>query len=183
MANGLATFLKRITEPSAPAVGKASLYIDDSGAVPKPKLKDDDGTVYGFESIYGSEFNIASKHTSTPETNNQTTPVTYLSLNYLSVTKPAGSQYTIEVNYIWNYSATNNDFVARVLLDGVPLQEDHRQEPKDTSQQQRYIGARKFLISDTQILTSGTIEFEYATDSNGANARIFECTIELKRVK
>lgn len=95
----------------------------------------------------------------------------------------------IEVSYRWTYDNATNDFVSVVHLDGVQLESEHRQEPKDPggtgangegTDQSMYI-VRKFYIP---AMTAGahTIELFYAAGSVGVTASIGEVMIKVVTV-
>lgn len=101
---------------------------------------------------------------------------------------PAG-RYKIVVSYGWNHNSTTNDFVARVLSDGVQLDNEHQQEPKDaagsfgttSSNQKHYTTRIFFVVFNTD--ASHTITLQYKSSSSGVKSSIWDAKIEFWRIK
>jgi len=103
-------------------------------------------------------------------------------INITTSSKPAG-RYLILWSYAWNHDANDNDFVARIKIDG-STKMNHVQEPKDsggssfsgTGTDQRLRAAGQILcqfatsVSHTiklQFSTTGEVNFDSSSDEEG----------------
>jgi hypothetical protein len=181
MANGVITFLKRLTAPSAPVTGKASLYIDDSGTIPEAKLLDDDGTIYPFKGVYGSYY--VYNQNLNPATNTTTTPQAYVSTAYSGL-DPAGI-YEVEATITYGYSSGQRDFIGELNISGTGtvtgVVKTIRTEPKDSGADQRFPGISKIVLTGAE-LGAGTAIFQYYAQQAGDTARMFDGLITITRV-
>lgn len=94
--------------------------------------------------------------------------------------------YEICLSYLWNHNNAGNDFIGTFQLDGVELDENHIQEPKDSSgtdpsgSDQRHVASRR-VISD---LTSGvlyTFTFNISSSSSGIASSVWDSRMTILR--
>lgn len=179
MSDGTLNFPLRTVAPSAPAVGRAKIWVSDVDG--KPYITDSSGNTFPFESQAGR--NYASGVNKTLETNNTTTYEEYVSLNYSNVDLSSSATYEIDVNFVWNFSSGSNDFLARVMLNGTQFGEGFRREPKDTGSDQRYYQGFKLVVFGNELsLPNGSISIEFASSSPGDTARMYYCYLSFRRV-
>jgi len=182
MANGVINFVKRLVAPSAPSVGKSGIYIDDSGISPLPKLIDDDGTIYGFQSNYGQDFFYGQNLI--PSTNTTSTPQAYATAVYSSLTPSA--LYEIEVGFSWNYSAGQRDFRSEINILGtgtvVGVFREFSLEPKDAGNDQRAWAFTKAILTGAELGASGNIILQYYAQQAGDTATLYDGIVKIKRV-
>jgi len=174
--------LPEIPIPVDPPAGQWEFFIDVADQ--ELKIKDSGGNVINLTSlnvnVFGTEFHeIKSDNV---DTESGLSFVNKVSLVTSSL--PAGSYY-IGWNYQWNYDQTNNDFLGRVTLDGVPSLMEHRQEPKDSGGTGPGGSNQAHQLSghDIVVLTAGirTINIDFAS-GNGDTAAIWNARLVMWRV-
>lgn len=99
---------------------------------------------------------------------------------------PAGD-YRVGVGYGWNHNAPFDDFIAEFREDGVPLEQQHQQEPKDaagtfgsTGTNQKHYAYRVFHRTLTAAVH--TFELFYGTAAAAQASSIWDAKIEFWRV-
>ena len=101
------------------------------------------------------------------------------------VSLPAGN-YLIEWSYGWNHDSQASDFEGRLLQNGVPLGELHKQEPKDsaggdpTGTTQRFYNCRRRI--ETLPAASYTWILQYRTDNSSNESSIWEALVTVTRL-
>lgn len=182
MANGVITFLKRLTAPPAPVVGKASIYIDDSGSEPSPKIIDDSGIVYGFESVYGSYYEYGQNLIASTNTTN--TAQAYATASYSGL--ESAGLYEVGIGFTWGYSTAQRDFIGELNINGtgtvVGVTKTFRLEPKDTGADQRGWASGIIVLTGAE-LGAGQAILQYRATNNGDTARIYDGLVTITRVK
>lgn len=181
MANGVITFLKRLTAPSAPAVGKARIYIDDSGVNPEPKLLDDSGNTYLFKGTYGSYYTYGQNLN--PATNTTNTPQAYATAVYSGL--DSLGLYEVGVGFTQGYSTGQRDFIGELNINGngttVGVVKQFRVEPKDTGGDQRNWAYGKIVLTGAELGTGQAI-LQYYSQNNGDTSRIYDGFVTITRV-
>lgn len=168
-------FNKVATPPSTPGAGESSITVNTSGA---PQVTDGDtGITSTFKSIFGSNVSTASKQVLESTTN--TSGSIYLSMP-ITITASNAGIYMLQFNYYWGYSAGGRDYIGEIRLNGSPLGEIHRQEPKDAGTDQRYV------VSGLRTPNLGVgvhlFEFFYQPQTNGDTARTYQCELSSFRM-
>lgn len=185
MANGVITFLKRLVAPSAPVAGKSSIYIDDSGATPEPKIIDDNGIIYGFKGVFGDNFSYGQ---SLIEASNATnTPQPYTTAVFTGLDISASARYLITCGFTCNYSVGTRDFIGQLNLSGGSgsvsgLIKNFRLEQKDAGNDQRSWAYGEIILTGPEIGVAGNLIFEFQAQNNGDTATVFDGLVTIKRV-
>ena len=91
--------------------------------------------------------------------------------------------YCVDVCYGWTCDNGSQDFIAEVLVDGVPIGQPHQQEPKDTAgsvswtnTNQLHTGSKRFFV-DFMAGGAHTIEVRFRASANGVPVSMFDTTI------
>lgn len=179
MSDGSINFPRRASEPDTPAAGRTKIWVDDGDG--KPKYTNDAGVTSPFGGLYGQNFQATLEDADA--TNNTTSFVTYDDLSYTVDTVSGFVIYEVNINFVWGYSAPSTDFRARLLVNGVQIGEEFRQEPKDGGVDQRQYMSLTVPVFGFQLGTvTGTIEFQFAASNAGPEARMFYNYMTIKRV-
>lgn len=155
----------------APAPGEVNIFSNSGGDL---AYKDENGQVNLFGAVFGKNFANKKK------TSDQTTTQRSFQA-YDSIIAPAdGNNYLVYVRYVWGYSSGSTDFRGRILINGSQALEEHRQEPKDGGNDQRY----HFSTMTLAVPSGGNVEveIEFAAGSSGNQARLYESEIILWRI-
>lgn len=132
--------------------------------------------------LFGGQFQVASSDV--VSTTNSTTPLNKVSL--VTPSLPIGS-YRVAVNYEWNGSSTSQEFLSQVTYNAAIVR-DHKQRPSSkqgtfgsTGSGQKYNSELVFYFT---IVAPGiqTINLDWYSNNAGANASIWNSSIELWRV-
>lgn len=163
-------------KPSAPAANEASFYFKDN----EPKYQLSDGIELGFGSAFGLDHFEDQKNVT--ETTTSTIFQTYLSVNYNGLT--SGAKYRVAVRWVWGYGSGSNDYRGRLLINSSQVGEELRMEPKDAGNDQRIHSNMWFYLEVPSDLntSANTIEYQYASSSNGNQARTYACYFEFWRI-
>lgn len=184
MAAGVIEFLKRLTAPSAPATGYAGIYVDDSGSVPRPIVIDDDGTEYGFDSVYGRDFTY--NQNLNPATNTTTNPQAYATAVYNNLDGDSQKIYEIDLGFTYRYSTGQRDFIGELNIIGngttTGVVKVKRQEPKDNGGDQRFWASGKYYLNGQELGAGGQLVFQFYAQQNGDTAEVFDGFVNVKRV-
>ena len=164
------TLVNQAVAPVTPNPNEVSIYVDTNN---EPKYINGSGQVRGFDSLFGQNF--ASQKKTADETTTSTSFVNYDS--FITQNLPE-ADYFVMVRYVWGYASGANDIRGQINLNGSPLIEEHRQEPKDGGVDQRFHFST-FTIA--KLAGVNTIDIDYAT-SNGSQARMYESEIILWRI-
>lgn len=182
MANGVITFLKRLTAPSAPAVGKTRLYIDDSGSKPEVKYINEDGNIYDLRSVYGSNLETISEFYT--DTSTSVNFKTYGGTTYAAGLAVAGQKYKITFSLLEKYSSLGRNFICRIALDGVTLEQEISFENKDSGSDIRIPVSYTYIIDGSQLNNAGGfLDVDYRCQQNGDTATVYSCSMEFIRIK
>jgi hypothetical protein len=88
------------------------------------------------------------------------------------------AMYEVTVAYAWYLSSTSNDFEARLLVDGVNVSE-HRQEPQDSGDDQRY--QNQMIEFTTLAAGAHTFQLQFRVDNDNSTASIVRGRIAVER--
>lgn len=145
------------------ATGSVFVCVDASGAATWILLS---------PPIFGQNHNFSSS-----DTLSTTTSTAFQNKVTISVTLPAGTFY-VGWSYGWGYASTGNDFVGRVVADGVTVF-DHQEEPQDSGVDQIHSVSGFTEV----VLAAGTRDFTLDYRSAGGHeARIQQARLVIWRV-
>ena len=115
-------------------------------------------------------------------------------INQTSPVLPAGT-YQIATSYGWNYNSGTADFIAGLLVDGTPVEQNfpafHRQEPQDTAgggldsagtgtDQAHGFSRLDYLVFPAA--TTHNFRLQWASSVAGQLASIWNASVMVKRV-
>lgn len=128
--------------------------------------------------VIGSQRVFKRKTTQQNSTSTAFTEYDSISVNN---TQSVTVKHELLINYFWGYASGSQDIRVRVLVNGVQLGDEHRQEPKDPGTDQRYPAT----IFDEIELPPGnnTISLEFASSQGGTQARMYSSKIRSMRVE
>lgn len=133
--------------------------------------------------IFGSHNDEDEKSTQQTTTNENTNGVNYHRFTTQNI--PAG-KYRIGWFYVWRFSSTGDEFMARVRVDSdnslILTPEDwHQQEPKDSGSEQKFHTSGFGYVTFTSAGTH-TIDLDFRRDGGGGTAFLFANRFEIWRV-
>lgn len=159
----------RTDEPSNPASGKISFYVQNG----RPFIKLDDGTVVPFDPVFGQNKQTQKK------VGLETNGGTFTTYDTFSVTGLPEGKYRLGVGFVWGHSSAAGDIEAEIVQDGAITVFELIQEPKDPGADQRH----NFYQADELDLNGNhTFIIQYRS-TNGNTARILESYFELWRTE
>ena len=172
----MAIKFKKQIEPDTDSE-RSQIYEDSSDG--HPKIKDSSGNVYDLRQIVeGSSFGNNYKFALLDN------PISTTSTSWKNVIKfetdvLVDGFYNIAFTYTWRYSAGNRDFQARVLIDDSLEVILHREEPKDSGSDQRFLRSGNLPIH----LGDGihTLQIQYRTSSTSDTANIYYANMQIWR--
>lgn len=166
-------------DPAAPAAGTVD-HGDLAG------LTDDDHPQYWNDprgiaqiAIYLDRHHV---NNSTAANNNTTTPVDFINQAF---TIQNTALYKVSVNYTWSLNDGAQDFEATLLVGGVVVTEEHKQEPKDVAgagafgTNQRHKGQMVAFVNLAP--GSTTFQLQFAGSAINDNAAVYQADLYVER--
>jgi len=173
-------FNKISSPPSGINTGESAITVDSTSG--EPQYTDGNtGLTKTFKSIYGSNYHV--NENTTPSTNTTTSFQNYLTLSYSMLDDSPSAIYKVNIFFVWGYSVPSRDYRGIFSVNGTQYGEEFRVEPKDGGSDQRNWATGWYTFTGAELGVSGTIEFDFASQSNGDTSRTYTCNLELLRVK
>lgn len=180
LSDGTINLPLRATPPDPPTIGRVKIWASSTDG--KPRITDENGVTSSFEPAYGSLY--FSSYRDTFDSNNSTTPELYHSLAYTGADIDPLAEYEISAHFVWNHSSASNDIICDLELNGSPIGEEFRVEPKDTGTDQRIHAPMKYKVTGAELATTnGNIDFYFRASSGGNTSRMYFCLLTILRVK
>jgi len=128
---------------------------------------------------FGKDFDASLK--TADETTTGSSFTVYSSLTFDVTAESTPNIYRINANFVWGHNSASNDIRVQLLLDGVQVGEELRQEPKDAGADQRYYSN---ILGPGLNLTAGshTIDLQYRPATASRVSRMFQASLEVWRV-
>lgn len=106
---------------------------------------------------------------------------TYATLNFTVSGPDTVNKFRMNCDFTWGHNSASNDARFRILVDGVPLPEELRIEPKDPGTDQRIPGNILDYLDNLSI-GNHSIAFQARPASAARITRVYKAIIEVWRV-
>lgn len=175
MSDGTINFPNRDSSPDSPATGRSKIWVSSTDG--KPRITDSLGNTQGFGSTFGSEFTLETR--TTQATTSSTTMTTYSSY---SPSVSGDGVYMVEAVLRYSMSSPDNNFRARLMIDGVNVAGNLVRRVRSTGD--RHHGQIVAYVNGSDLsTTTPLIQLQYAVEFNWASATIYSSNITIKRVE